>query len=225
MGDVRYPGCGMCSTVPATSLSAMRRTRDAAARRTFGLIAVLAAIVLFAAACTGGAEGPGIAGAGSSSASSSGGSSATGSASDRGLAYSECMRNHGIAKFPDPGSDGSIPKLSPQQLGVGESSVRTAQQACSHLLQASDAQVQQILSGMRDFARCMRHHGVPNWPDPSADSDGQPVFDLRGQIAPDSQRIATKSDQCAHLLTLVAGQGRGVVLCNGEAEEGCHHYG
>jgi len=30
----------------------------------------------------------------------------------------------------------------------------------------------------RKFARCMRSRGVPNWPDPTIESDGQPVFDL-----------------------------------------------
>jgi len=31
---------------------------------------------------------------------------------------------------------------------------------------------------MRSFARCMRSHGVPNWPDPTIDSQGRPFFDV-----------------------------------------------
>jgi hypothetical protein len=28
------------------------------------------------------------------------------------------------------------------------------------------------------FAACMRSHGVPNFPDPTTESDGTPIFDL-----------------------------------------------
>jgi hypothetical protein len=31
---------------------------------------------------------------------------------------------------------------------------------------------------MRRFSRCMRSHGVPNWPDPTVDSEGRPGFNL-----------------------------------------------
>ncbi len=37
------------------------------------------------------------------------------------------------------------------------------------------ALVQQVLSAGREFAQCMRSHGVPNWPDPTLDSRGAPA--------------------------------------------------
>jgi hypothetical protein len=37
--------------------------------------------------------------------------------------------------------------------------------------------VQPALEGLK-FARCMRSHGVTNWPDPSVDSLGRPSFQV-----------------------------------------------
>lgn len=181
--------------------------------------AVLIALALLTAACE-------------SSPSSSLGSgdrpraegSASSSTSPSPLAFSACMRSRGVSTFPDPDSSGAIPKVGPQQLGVSTSRFQQAQSACAYLLRPSNAQVQQTLDGMRDFAQCMRSHEVSNWPDPTTDSDGEPVFDLRGQINPDTRRIDTASGACSHLLHPAPGQD-GAILCNGIGEGGCHHYG
>ena len=158
---------------------------------------------------------------GSPSAAGSGESS---SAGDSAVAFSACMRTHGVSYFPDPDSSGAIPKVVPQQLGVSSSRFQQAQNTCADLLQPAEAQVQQTLSGMLDFAWCMRSHGVHDWPDPTTDSDGQPVFDLQGRINPDTPQMGSTSDQCSHLLHPVPGQD-GAVLCDGIGEAGCHHYG
>ena len=111
------------------------------------------------------------------------------------VAYSHCMRSHGVPGFPDPASNGAIPKTSAQALGISSSRFQAAQSACRHLLPAATSSqqqaqqcmqagvcpqvlVQQMLTADRAFARCMRSHGVPNWPDPTVDSQGRPVFDL-----------------------------------------------
>ena len=89
------------------------------------------------------------------------------------------MRAHGVLKFPDPTSSGTIPKVGLQQLGVSSTVFQAAQRACQHLLpnsgQSSQAWDQMALNALWNFARCVRSHGVPNWPDPLAESDpGQP---------------------------------------------------
>jgi Secretory lipase len=44
------------------------------------------------------------------------------------------MRSHGVPEFPDPGSDGQIPKItSGQKVGVSDSRFNAAQAACQHL--------------------------------------------------------------------------------------------
>jgi hypothetical protein len=81
-----------------------------------------------------------------------------------------------------------------QQLGVSSSEIQAAQAACSRVLptgqslrQQTDclmvgncppAEVQLILEAERKYARCMRAHGVPNWPDPTVNPQGMPVFDV-----------------------------------------------
>ena len=134
------------------------------------------------------------------------------------------MRSHGLAEFPDPDSHGNLPKVTPQQLGVSTSQFNAAQNACTYLLPPSTERGQQTLNGMRDFARCMRSHGVRNWPDPTTDNDGRPVFDLHGRVDPDGPHANRASDECSHLLHAPPGQD-GVVLCHGIGEAGCHHYG
>jgi hypothetical protein len=103
------------------------------------------------------------------------------------------MRANGVPKYPDPGSGGQLPKGDAQSFGVSDSTYQAAQRTCQHLLptggsfdeqsheciQAGDcppALVQQMLTADRKFAQCMRSHGVPNWPDPTLDTNGAPVF-------------------------------------------------
>src|SRR5690348_7753235 len=110
-----------------------------------GCSVVLATLV---AACGGANGGPGV---------PTGATAARGSLAANGpLAFSRCMRSHGVSRFPDPGGDGGIPKKTPQQLGVSTSQDRAAQQACAPLLPnsagahgLSPTQVQQLATGMR----------------------------------------------------------------------------
>src|SRR5439155_7703409 len=67
-------------------------------------------------------------------------------------------------------------KLTAQQLGDGPSQVQAAQTACEHLMPnegrgPSAAQLQQVTAQGFAFARCIRSHGVRNFPDP--DSTGR----------------------------------------------------
>jgi hypothetical protein len=147
--------------------------------------------------------------------------SAGGSAgSPSAVAYSHCMRSNGVPAFPDPASGGAIPKTSAQALGVSGSRFKAAQSACQHLLpnatsfqqqtqqcmQAGDcpqALVQQMLTADRRFARCLRSHGVPRWPDPTLDSEGRPVFNLVPvgitHSATHSPPISNKLAECGRL--------------------------
>jgi hypothetical protein len=86
------------------------------------------------------------------------------------------MRSHGVPKFPDPDSSGHLVKESLQQLGVGSARFQSASSDCNHLLPnggngPSPAQAQQVKAQGLRFARCVRAHGVPNFPDP--DSSGR----------------------------------------------------
>jgi hypothetical protein len=168
------------------STGVVRRPRHPLRRRGLPAAAVVATAVLALAACSSGGSPP----------STGGSPHARGSTSSpSAVAYSACMRSHGVPNFPDPASGGQVPKADPQQLGVSTSQYQTAQQACAYLLPStgsteeqqqetqcamagncSQAVVQQWMSGLRTLAQCLRSHGEPNWPDPIITSGGLPHF-------------------------------------------------
>jgi hypothetical protein len=147
-------------------------------------------------------------GGGASSTGSGGSSNAVGSTNAEQLAFSRCMRSHGVLSFPDPTSSGGIPKETAQQLGVTGAQFESARSACIHLLPngggaPTQAVLQQSWSDMANFARCMRSHGVPNWPDPTRypAHPERPTFDLQTVgIDPTSPQISTRITDCEPLL-------------------------
>jgi len=193
-----------------------------ARRRT--AVAILATSLALAAAGCGGSPGNHVAQLGSTASPRS---SSNAPAQETGaLSFSRCMRSHGVPSFPDPEGNGGIPKKSPQQLGVSSSKYQAAQSACARLLPnsggahgLSPAQVQQLANGMRSFARCMRSQGVPNWPDPTTDSEGTAVFYLQGKIDIAAPQIVTRIRACSHLIppaTRANGDPGGVPMCPGD---------
>jgi hypothetical protein len=153
-------------------------------------------MALLAAACSG-----------SPSSTSSGGSSnPRGSATSQTLAYARCVRSHGVPNFPDPNTGGQFNKTTLQLLAASNSRYQTATQTCAHLLPAGGggptaAELRQEWSGMASFARCMRSHGVPNWPDPTPypPDPSRPTFRLSASIQPVPQTIS-KMDVCLRLV-------------------------
>jgi hypothetical protein len=139
-------------------------------------------------------------------------SSTTSAASAQGngsLAVSRCMRSHGVSSFPDPNSNGQIPKAQVASL-ASSPQFQVAQRACQHLLPNTNpptdthAEVQAALSGMVRFAACMRSHGLQHWPDPTVDrhhpGDPRPVFDLHSIVDPNSPGISTDIHECQHVM-------------------------
>jgi hypothetical protein len=112
-------------------------------------------------------------------------SNAGGSANAPLVAFSRCVRSHGVANFPDPQAGASNAKFpSAQQLRVSSSRLSAAETACQRLLpvgvddQFPQSEVPLLLRSMLPFSSCMRSHGVPNFPDPAVDSEGRPIFPL-----------------------------------------------
>jgi hypothetical protein len=127
-------------------------------RRTAAL-AITVGIALLAAACSGSTPH------GSTGSSQTGGSTTY----QKELAFSQCVRSHGVPNFPDPTSNGNF--INNGQVDMASAPVQSAEKACRHLLpnggQPTQAQRQQALKRMLNFARCMRTHGYPNFPDPT----------------------------------------------------------
>jgi hypothetical protein len=166
------------------------------------VVVVTAVLALTAAAC-------------GASSTGSGGAPSSPSA----VAYSACMRSHGVPNFPDPGSGGAVPKADPQQLGVGAVQLKSAQQACQQLIPAvgdtaeqqgeekcaeagdcSQAVVQTWMTGLRTLAQCLRTHGEPSWPDPVLTAAGLPHFNYdQAGIDHHSSQVLAKVQQCMQL--------------------------
>ena len=186
-----------------------RRVRPPAARTAAAIIAT-AALAVLATAC-----GSSPTSTASGSASTAGGSAkssnAGGSADARLVAFSHCVRSHGVPNFPDPQAGASNAKFpSAPQLRVSSSQLSAAEDACQHLLpvgiddQFPPAEVPLLLRGMLPFAHCMRSQGVPNFPDPALDSEGRPIFPLSAHGISlnysHSQRFNTVMGKCQYLV-------------------------
>ena len=168
-------------------------------------VIAVAALALLEAACGGG------------SPSSSGGSphAAESSRSPSALAYSACMRSHGVPNYPDPDSSGQLPKTDARQLGVSSTAYQAAQRACGHLLptggsacmqndDCSPTLAQQLLTADRKLAQCMRSHGISNFPDPTDGGRGGPWFNITkagiSDAASHTRQFISKLDQCSRLV-------------------------
>jgi hypothetical protein len=144
-----------------------RDVRQMPRLRRMGLfVSALLGIVLVATACAGGPSGPGVAGQGSSSSPSA---SPSGDPRDAELAYAKCMREHGIADFPDPQPGGGIAvQAGPgSDLDPDNPQFKAADEACKSLLPTPSKEDQQKeFADMLAYAKCMREHGFPTFPDP-----------------------------------------------------------
>jgi hypothetical protein len=178
----------MCLPPPAGTLAAMNQKSKFVAGVAAGLVA---------AAC-------------SASPSAAGGSPSAGGSANTTSAvrYTSCMRSHGVPDYPGPDSSGYLPKITPsneQQLGVSQSRFNAAQSACQAQwpYQApTQAQQQDELAGDLKFARCMRAHGLPGFPDPTPEPNG-PRFLIsisKDGFNPHSARVLALARECQHVL-------------------------
>ena len=165
-----------------------RRARVAA-------IIVMAAAAQLVAACSGGP----------SSTGSGGSPNAGGSAnSPSALAFSRCMRSHGVPNFPDPppSFNGKFPGSSPQQLGVSVSRLRAVTGTCQNLLPAVQGPAPLTAQDQRDYLRaaaCMRSHGITNFPDPTFPG-GRVNLSIPSSIDTKSRQFTQAAQTCTKLI-------------------------
>jgi len=107
---------------------------------------------------------------------------AAGTTSQTGvLAFARCMRSHGVANFPDPGSSGEVSKVQVVAALTHSSRPAAAERACHHILPSSGLgapdtaqQRRAQLAAALSFARCIRGRGFPSFPDPTAQGELTP---------------------------------------------------
>jgi hypothetical protein len=112
------------------------------------------------------------------------------------------VRAHGVPNFPDPGSNGQIPAAGKHALReVSDSRAKAATNACANLNPYNSSGSQptasaQTIAARLSFSRCMRAHGVPNFPDPNSTGN----YDLHG-IDPHSPVVKSAALTCLHVLS------------------------
>jgi hypothetical protein len=135
--------------------------------------AVFAVATLLAACGGGGSDGSGVASL-PSGTSGAAGSAPSGASGGDPLAYSECMRAHGVENFPDPNSQGEIQLNATPGNGLDpdDPQMQAASKACQSLMGGrSEAERQLTFESELKFAQCMRSHGV-QMPDPQPENAG-----------------------------------------------------
>ena len=102
------------------------------------------------------------------------------SGSSPAVAFSRCMRANGVPNFPDPSGGGIHINASPGPGGTNTLTVngvvvsgpafKRAQAACNKYAPAGGTPSAQQIAKVRQqalaMAKCMRAHGVPDFPDP-----------------------------------------------------------
>jgi hypothetical protein len=158
-------------------------------------LAAMAGIVLLASGC-----------GGSSSSSPDGSSSPGSSIVAKEVAFSNCMRQHGVSTSVNP-NGGLSSSGSSGGSGAGQQTVQAAQTACRHLLpnggQPSQAQQQNQLKQALKYTQCMRSHGVPDFPDPTQGLNGLPGFTIPNGsgINPQSATYQKANQACQPLMS------------------------
>jgi hypothetical protein len=151
-----------------------------------GVLPAVAAMAVLVAACGGGS-------------SAAGGSSPY----QQAVAYAQCMRSHGVPGFPDPDSKGNFIIQGPK-LGGSPGAFQLADRACRQLLpgggQMTAAQQQQALRQALKFSACMRAHGLPTFPDPTAEKGGISLSLGGSGLSPHSPRFRAAQQACRSLM-------------------------
>lgn len=170
----------------------------------------------------------GLAACGSSAPNTGGSTSAQGTnAADysKALAFSRCMRSHGVSNFPDPPSSGGQFQIqvqrSPNSTSVNGAEVngpvfQSAMHACRHYLpnggHPTAAQTAKAKAAALAMSRCMRSHGVPNFPDPQFQSGPDGGVGVRlgdAGINPNSPAFQAAQKACGSIF------GKGPVVTKG----------
>jgi len=140
------------------------------ARRAAVLTATAAGIGLLAAACSG--------------SSTETNTFAPGATYTQALAFTKCMRSHGVPQFPAPDSQGNFNNAQIEALENNNSQAENAIDQCRSVLpnagtgltaeQIQTIQQQNLRNAVK-AAHCMRAHGIENFPDPAGTTQASGV--------------------------------------------------
>jgi hypothetical protein len=203
-------------------------------RRTIVIALALATLSVAAAAC-GGSPGASVANLGPSTSTTSpppgsggtasqgsgvGGKSPGGGSSQATIGiggvtvqFSQCMRTHGVPNFPDPNGQGQITFSG---VDPGSASFQAAERACAKYAPGggkhpTPAQQQAALAEALKYSRCMRSHGIADFPDPQTQSGGGIGIRIHGgpnsDLDPSNPHFKAAQQACQSLMLGGGGLG------------------
>jgi hypothetical protein len=174
-----------------------------------------AAVVLgvTVAGCSGGSKSPAVPAAGSQRTTTAAPAPRSGVPAQTPLAqaeaYSQCMRSHGVPNFPDPVlTPGGGYGYRTSGIDPNSAAFQGALQACKALPSPwqptsqplSPAQQQAWLT----WAKCIRAHGVPNFPDPAFSGRAVQISGAGGSSSP---QLQAAMDACKSQMPSAGGIG------------------
>jgi hypothetical protein len=124
------------------------------------------------------------------------------------LAFSKCMRAHGVPNFPDRGDSVSGPYNSiagieiPTSINIESPAYQSANKSCEGLLSAvfSSQGKPPITASLKAAliaqAQCMREHGVPDYPDPTFPASGGISIQTGPGVNPQSPTFRQAEKAC-----------------------------
>jgi hypothetical protein len=135
---------------------------------------------------------------------------ATGGNAAEALAFSECMRSHGLPNFPDPNAQGVIQGSG---LDPGSRTFQTATKDCRHLLPnggvPTPAEQAKALAQALKMSQCMRSHGITDFPDPVSVAGGGIQISLHStpgsDLNPNSPQFQAAQKACQRFSPAGAG--------------------
>ena len=126
-----------------------------------------------------------------------------------GAKFSSCMRKHGVSNFPDPNSHGVIQFGSDLGINPKSPTFQSAQSVCQKLLpnggQPTPQQQAKMQQQLLAFSKCMRAHGIKDFPDPS--NGGLRLHAGQGDLDPGSAQFQSAQQACQGNLPFKAGAG------------------
>jgi hypothetical protein len=131
------------------------------------------------------------------------------------LAFSECMRSHGVTNFPDPSSGGGIQLSSSSGINPFSPSFKSARARCRKLLPGGGPPAHpsaQAKAQTLKVSECMRQHGISGFPDPTLSPPSSPagysaLMDRGGVILAIPDTINTQSPAFKQAATACEFQG------------------
>jgi hypothetical protein len=125
------------------------------------------------------------------------------------------MRAHGVPKFPDPNPDGGIAINAGKGSGLDPQSPqwKAAEAACKQYAPRGGAPVDPKTAADQQrqflaYAKCMRDHGITNFPDPKFDGSGV-TLSLPSSINPNSTKFKAADKACQSVMPHPPGSGSG----------------